>query len=194
MVVQNTIGNTTTRISATQRHNLRRANKKIREKRAQETTDIPGFPVVLRKKPTAHKQYCFLCRNLISKSDSEIVMESGFWCWWLKDGKKDGSAKTIRADIPLKFRSWNSYDTKHSNTPVVTQRKIYLHTDCYACIMNKVMMKHHLHHLVINSLCDKCRNRFNCFTGNVKVRLENLWQRPTYIPNREITCDDEWGV
>jgi hypothetical protein len=57
-------------------------NYKLHEKRDAEKVVIFDFPLEIRRKPTAHKQYCFLCRGLINKGDKQIIMVSGFWHAW----------------------------------------------------------------------------------------------------------------
>jgi len=163
-------------------------NYELRKKRWQQTVKIHGFPITARIKPTAHKQYCFLCRKLIEKGEPQMSVEAGLWYSWIKNGKLEHHfAYTPLYDSPVlvKPRIINYDEVSGVSKKIYVQRKIYLHTDCYACIMNRMWIKMGLNYLVNQTLCDSCKNRFNCYTGNLNVNLTDItYRKPTYIPSR----------
>lgn len=141
----------------------RKYNNRLRDQREQDTVSIDGFPLVIRTKPTAHEQYCLVCRNRMEKGEKQIKLPHGMWAMY--KGEHATAVYNKIGGMGSKLR----YYTRH----------VYLHTDCFGCIINKMMLKANLPNLQVKLVCDTCKSRFNCWTGNMDN--ENL---PTYIPSR----------
>jgi len=154
----------------------RKYNWKLRELRRKQTVSVRDFPIEIRIKPTAHSQYCFLCRNAIEKGGSEVVMESGMWHKYLGEGQ-DG-CHSIHCNIKI--------NQQEHSPQIFVQRRIYLHPDCYVCMMNKMLIKAGLGKFVSSVQCETCRNRFNCYTNNMEIDkwLDESWRVPAYVPSR----------
>ena len=142
---------------------IEKHNLELRRKRARSTVSVPHFPLVIRTKPTAHKQYCLVCRNEIKKGERQIRLPHGVWAI-----ASEGRSATAVFDKFVGSRHAKYY-TRH----------IYLHPDCFGCLINKMMLKADLPNLQVNLTCDVCRNRFNCWTGNM-----DEGDLPAYIPSR----------
>jgi len=140
-------------------------NWKLRKQREQDTVEEDGFPLVIRTKPTAHEQYCLVCRNRMEKGEKQIKLPYGMWAMY----------KGERHAIAV-------YDKMGGANLRYYTRHVYLHTDCFGCIINKMMLKADLPHLQVKLVCDNCRNRFNCWTGN----RDEEWREglPKYVPSR----------
>jgi len=147
----------------------RKYNWKLRKQREQDTIRMPNFPIVIRIKPTEHRQYCLVCRNRMQKGEKQIRLPYGMWAM-SQDSKR---ATAVFGKVNGEMRCYARY--------------VYLHTDCFGCIINKMMLKADLPHLQVKLVCDTCRNRFNCWTGN----MDEEWQRelPAYNPARP--CGNE---
>ena len=146
----------------------RKCNWKLRGQREQNTVSIDGFPLTVRTKPTAHKQYCLVCRNTIEKGEKQITLPHGMWGKFTGEGAHATAlyGRLVGGDREIRYYT----------------RYVYLHTDCFGCIINKIMLKANLPRLQVKLACDNCRNRFNCWTGN----MDEEWQQelPKYIPSR----------
>ena len=77
----------------------KKINRTLREKRQAETVIVPGFPIKIRKKPTAHRQWCFLCHQEIEKGDTQFLVPSGLWVTWLPRSKKARAAYIRDGDM-----------------------------------------------------------------------------------------------
>jgi len=49
-------------------------NWELRKQREQDTVEEDGIPLVIRTKPTAHAQYCLVCRNRMEKGEKQIKL------------------------------------------------------------------------------------------------------------------------
>lgn len=147
----------------------RKYNWKLREQREHDTVSLDGFPLVIRIKPTSHKQYCLVCRNMVEKGEKQITLPHGMWA---KHRGMSPSAVFGRLHPTGEVRYYTRY--------------VYLHTACFGCVLNKMMLKAGLPQLQVKLTCESCKNRFNCWTGN----MDEEWQGmlPTYIPSRP--CGD----
>lgn len=141
----------------------RKYNHKLRDQRDQDTVSIDGFPLIIRTKPTAHEQYCLVCRSRMEKGKKQIRLPYGMW------------------EIYKGQHAIAVYDKLSGDSKYYT-RYVYLHTDCFGCILNKMMLKANLPQLQVKVVCDTCKNRFNCWTGN----MDKEWQEslPRYLPSR----------
>lgn len=154
----------------------RKYNWKLRDERAKSVVCLDNFPLEIRTKPTAHKQYCLICRHMVEKGDKQIKMPYGMWAKQEYEGKWSGAAAVFGE---LRSESYIRYYTRY----------IYLHPDCFGCTINQLMLKAGLPHLQVTNLCETCRNRFNCWTGN----MDKEWQEslPAYQPARPCGGDDD---
>ena len=159
----------------------RRKNLKLREKRWENDVELFDFPIQIRVKPTTHKQYCFLCRELTDKRQRQIVMESGQW----------SKLKGVKKVQSVQGKWWISGGA-NSTSRMVFPRKIYLHTHCFVCLLKKMFAQANI---PMNPNCDSCSIRFDCYTGNLSLdnrHLENsgddgehiYTERPAYTPSR----------
>lgn len=123
-------------------------NWKLKEKRAEDTVSLNDFPLEIRIKPTAHKQYCYVCRELIEKGERQISMISGMW-----HRKSDGTFRVCHGEIRS---SEQRYFTRH----------IYLHNGCFSCLLKKMFAKAKIS---VNADCEVCKKRFDCYTGNLDL-------------------------
>jgi|GEM_PF-6980540 len=146
-------------------------NFELREKRIKETWAAHDFPMKIRIKPTAHKQYCYKCRRLINKGSFQIMMESGVW---LKS-KGNSTIKSISMGKNIVFNRYNPGR--------VFPRNIYFHNDCFSCFLKKFFASAGIS-LIAD--CDTCRERFNCYTNNTE---DEHWV--TYIPSRPCSTFEE---
>lgn len=147
-------------------------NISLRMKRAEQITKFGGYPITIRIKPTSHKQYCYNCRRLIEKEELQVIMPDGLWIKYKGDHCK--SLHMANSGIHL---------GGHQIGTRVFQRKVYLHTHCFGCVTKKLFAK------AGTSLipdCEKCKERFNCYTGNT----EDLNRFP-YMPSRQPQNDDD---
>ncbi len=162
-------------------------NLELRLKREQQKIELRDFPLSVRIKPTAHKQYCYLCRKPIGKDTHQIMLNSGYWYTFVKDSKVQGGFRSI-STIPSPY--YTSVTSADSGSYLCCNRKIYLHADCYACIFNRMMAKMGLSHLVNQNVCDKCEQRFNCYSGNLPS-LEEMSYRAYTPSGKEHNLDDK---
>lgn len=153
----------------------KRRNWGLREKRWKNDVALFDFPMQIRIKPTAHKQYCFLCRELTNKKQHQIVMASGLWCKF--KGEK------IRAVlVPSSAGTWLG-----SNKRLIIPRKIYLHTNCFSCLLKKMFLQAGI---PVEPDCETCSKRFDCYTGNLGLDNQRIDDdgyyppRPSYKPSR----------
>ena len=144
----------------------RKHNWKLREQREQDTVSMDGFPLTIRTKPTSHEQYCLVCRNKMKRGEKQIRLPYGMWAKYEGEGHASAIYNKLRGSAHLRYYT----------------RYIYLHTDCFGCIINKMMLKADLPQLQVKLVCDNCRDRFNCWTGN----RDEEWQQglPKYIPSK----------
>jgi len=150
-------------------------NWKLREKRREQVTSLGGYPLSIRVKPTAHKQFCYNCRRLIEKQDLQVVMPGGMWIKY-----KDSSCKSIE------LGSKGVRLGGHSRGTRLFQRYVYLHSHCFGCVTKKLFAKAGTS-LIPN--CEDCKQRFNCYTNNI----DDLNQGP-YLPSRPPLIEVEEGV
>lgn len=159
--------------------------RKPREKK--KSVQLFDFPIQIRIKPTAHKQYCYLCRESITKDSPQVLAQSGSWLV-VTDKLKNRYVHSMCGDIPITNLANNGGAVgfkEHLYT-----RNIYLHTNCFSCLMKKMFAEMSLP-LVPD--CDTCPVRFDCYTGNIDITNKKIsdWQYrtssefyPTYTPSR----------
>ena len=152
---------------------VRKPNWKLRQQREQDTVSIDGFPLIIRRKPTTHEQYCLVCRNKIEKGDKQIKLPYGMWAKYESEGHAHAVYDKLGGGAGARYYT----------------RYIYLHTECFGCIINRMMLKADLPQLQVKQTCETCRNRFNCWTGN----MDKEWQKslPNYIPSRPCGSKEE---
>jgi hypothetical protein len=99
-------------------------NLELRLKREQQKIELRDFPLSVRIKPTAHKQYCYLCRKPIGKDTHQIMLNSGYWYTFVKDSKvQGGGLEVYLLFLPLTTRQL------HQQTVVA----IYVAIEKYTC-------------------------------------------------------------
>ena len=124
-------------------------NSKLRQKRNKNKVRLWDFPLEVRIKPTAHKQHCFLCRELINKDDKQVCIISGFWRRMYNKG-----LQSVRPDRTV------------SGQQILFNRHIYFHTNCFSCLLKKMFQRVNAK---LEPNCESCSLRFNCFTNNIDM-------------------------
>lgn len=145
----------------------RQPNNALRSKREKETVHIFDFPIEIRVKPTAHKQYCFACREPVEKRKLQVKIASGMW-------ETSGNHHRSVMKDTIWAGSYHTYRTRY----------LYFHCECFQCVLKKMFAKVGLS-LIAD--CENCGNRFNCYTNNINI--ENINSQPTYTPSR--VCKNE---
>lgn len=157
----------------------RKPNWALRQERLKDLVYVRDFPLEIRIKPTAHKQYCFVCRELMEKGERQIVLDAGMWhCYG------DNSFKSFQGNRIKISGDYSNYPQQYF------KRHVYLHTTCLSCLLNKMFEKAGLN---LMPECEKCRNRFNCYTNNSNLqdKIDHPWGGKTYIPSRPCSEVDE---
>lgn len=141
-------------------------NAKIRDNRDKNTVGCYELPILVRDKPTKHEQYCYLCAEPFEKGDRQIIMKGSpiFHVVGHNTTNRLGKVKPHWSPV-LQGRP-----TKLSGRLIFTERRYYLHPDCYGCMMNRTFQQAGLIGLVNSGSCENCRNRYNCLTGNYLPR------------------------
>lgn len=134
-------------------------NIDLRKKREEDTVSLYDVPLVIRTKPTAHKQYCYLCGELIVRGERQINMASGMW-----ERGDDGTFRVnkIGRSVARLF-----------------PRYIYLHSNCFSCMLKRMFAEAKI---PLNPNCEVCGSRFDCYTGNIgiddiKYKLHQIEER-----------------
>lgn len=149
-------------------------NFKLREERAKTVVALHDFPLRIRTKPTNHKQYCYACRELMEKGQPQIMMKSGMWVMSEKTQFSKRSFTTVHINKMTGISSRRIFP-----------RNIYLHNHCFSCLAKKMFATAGLS---LNADCESCKDRFNCYTGN----LEEEGKYSTYIPSRPCKVGGEY--
>lgn len=149
----------------------KKINEELRAKRAESEVSLSDFPLKIRRKPTAHKQYCYECRELMEKGQPQILMRSGVWS--LSENSAFANKRYFRSVYIDK-------GTRLSGK--LFPRNIYLHNHCFSCLVKRMFSKAGL---ALNIDCESCDKRFNCYTGNLDGRNYG-----TYIPSRPCGVDE----
>lgn len=116
-----------------------------------------NFPLFMRVKPTKHFQTCYKCGESIEKGAMQVVMHDGLWV------RPIGETYGNRGEnYESRVRSVRIPHTLFTNDEHlwVSSRNIYLHADCFFCMMSQLALMAHHH----TKDCDKCDNRFKCLT------------------------------
>jgi len=156
----------------------------LRKKRERETVRVPGFPIIIRVKPTAHHQWCFLCRQEIEKGDKQFLVPSGLWTTWLPRNKEKRAKYVHEHGINFKHTDVQYAQRLPTSSEelfgILVARNLYFHADCYTCLFKRMIIKARLP-FKIDVGCDGCQNRFNCFAGNISLEDAAGY---AYIPSR----------
>jgi len=131
----------------------RKHNWKLQEKRRAGNFYYHSFPISVRTKPTAHKQFCALCSSQFEKGERQIVSHSGLRGISLVKGSR--AVGRTQAQIY----------TRGTSAPMkIEPRKVYTHPACFACFINYLAREANLPELRTMNHCDECKNRFKCWT------------------------------
>lgn len=137
-------------------------NSELKHKRERNTVNLVDIPIVFRIKPTSHQQICYKCRMPIEKGSLQVVLDSGFYhssegvC---HSGSLMGEKQALKGDFYA--------------------RKVYLHEDCFGCVMKQMAAKAGAT-FKVEAKCQECPDRFECYTGN-----KTIFNQPYshYIPS-----------
>ena len=152
--------------------NKQKVFNKLKRERA---SNLIGFPLIIRTKPTAHTQYCFACRMPINKGQLQIRMNAGLW--------RAGNDNTFTA-LDSKFNIWYHSTPGTKEMERFYPRYVYLHISCFSCLLKKMFSKVGVP-LIPN--CETCDMRFNCYTNNMSI--DDLDHQPPYVSSRP--CNNE---
>ena len=149
-------------------------NWKLFEERQKGSASFNDFPLTIRIKPTTHPQRCGACLADFEKGEQQVLMESGMWHH--SEGVKRHNGKpaftSLHSTVIIKP---TQSDGGHKQ--IIAPRKIYLHPHCFACVLNSLMRKAKLPSLQMELVCEKCDNRFSCFTGG----MEGKWELGSHV-------------
>lgn len=149
----------------------RKTNWNLRQKRNESKTEIAGFPLSKRIKPTSHPSYCYGCGEKIEKGSPELLLESGMW-WRGTGNRVVGVGRNRYKGITI------------GATESLTPRYLRFHPDCLSCFLNKMYRVSNLSYLVNDKICETCSKRFDCFTSVPVLDFNERFGSFAYRPGR----------